>query len=437
MKNKQSGFTLLEILLVVGIISILAGIVIVAINPSKQLATVRNTERKSDIKQIDSAITQYYIDEFKYPPTITSDLKEICNTGPVASTTEAVDTTSCGTLVNLSNLVPMYFTAVPKDPQATSTGNGTGYYIKQDSITHKIGTKAELAELDQDIVIGMAASSSGTGGGACVATGGSIDTDTAPGYAIHTFTSSGSFVVTSGNCNAEVLVVAGGGGGGSQGGGGGAGGLVYNSGFSITSRSYDVTVGAGGPGGLANVNDYAGFGTNGEDSVFSTLIATGGGGGASPFAAGAPGRDGGSGGGGGAYGGVTATGGSGTSGQGNDGGASEPNANYGMGGGGGAGGVGGTGSSSTGGDGGIGVNYSISGSVVCYAGGGGGGMITGGGTAGIATCGGSDGSLSNGQPSAATDGTGGGGGGAGEIADKRGGHGGSGIVIIKYPIVIQ
>ena len=61
-KNPQKGFTLLEILLVVGIISILAGIVIVAINPSKQLATVRNAERKSDIKQIDSALTQYYID---------------------------------------------------------------------------------------------------------------------------------------------------------------------------------------------------------------------------------------------------------------------------------------------------------------------------------------------------------------------------------------
>ena len=55
-KNKKSGFTLLEILLVVGIIAILAGIVIVAINPAKQLATVRNTERKSDIKQINNAL---------------------------------------------------------------------------------------------------------------------------------------------------------------------------------------------------------------------------------------------------------------------------------------------------------------------------------------------------------------------------------------------
>jgi type II secretory pathway pseudopilin PulG len=142
----------------VGIIAILAGIVIVAINPSKQLATVRNAERKSDVKQIDSAILQYYIDNFRYPAGITSDLKEVCNTGSVSSTTVAVDSTACGSLVNLSKLVPDYITAIPKDPRATSTGNGTGYYVKEDATTHKIGTKALLAELDQDININAASS---------------------------------------------------------------------------------------------------------------------------------------------------------------------------------------------------------------------------------------------------------------------------------------
>ncbi len=85
----KGGFTLLEILLVIGIIAILAGIVIVAINPSKQLATVRNTERRSDIKQLNSALTQYYIDHTTYPSSVNSlnTLTEVCDTGTLSTTT--------------------------------------------------------------------------------------------------------------------------------------------------------------------------------------------------------------------------------------------------------------------------------------------------------------------------------------------------------------
>lgn len=155
MKNNRNiqGFTLLEILLVVAIIAILSAIVIVALNPSKMLANARNVERKSDLKQINSALQQYYIDHREYPITLSDTPNEICYTGSNASSTEITDYCNLAGLVNLSVLVPVYLPAIPKDPQASVSGN-TGYHIVKKSKT-KISLVSASAELNQKIVIGI------------------------------------------------------------------------------------------------------------------------------------------------------------------------------------------------------------------------------------------------------------------------------------------
>ena len=150
MKFKNSkAFTLLEILLVVGIIAILAGIVIIAINPSKQLAQVRNTQRKSDLKQIANAITQFYIDKNYYPASSTfptSSLMTICPTG--ASTSPAAGF-NCTNMLNLSELVPTYLTAIPNDPGTTTTA---GYSVVL--VNKNPAVSAPLAELGTMIFVG-------------------------------------------------------------------------------------------------------------------------------------------------------------------------------------------------------------------------------------------------------------------------------------------
>ena len=60
--SQQRGFTLLEILLVVAAIAMYAGIVILALNPNKQLADTRNAQRRADVNTILSAVYQYAID---------------------------------------------------------------------------------------------------------------------------------------------------------------------------------------------------------------------------------------------------------------------------------------------------------------------------------------------------------------------------------------
>ena len=61
-KVTNKGFTLIEILVVIGIIAILATIVIIAINPARQFAQARNTDRTSSVNAILNAIGQRIAD---------------------------------------------------------------------------------------------------------------------------------------------------------------------------------------------------------------------------------------------------------------------------------------------------------------------------------------------------------------------------------------
>jgi hypothetical protein len=154
------------------------------------------------------------------------------------------------------------------------------------------------------------------------ATGGTVTDITVDGvdYKVHTFTSSGNFVVTRGG-DIEFLIVAGGGGGGSAGatgggGAGGAGGLITGM-QTVTATSYSVIVGAGGASGTGGA---ANAGTQGNVSSAFVFSATGGGAGGG---AATNGGGGGSGGGGGGFGpgsGGATTGGTAALGQGSPGG---------------------------------------------------------------------------------------------------------------------
>ena len=60
-----AGFTLVELLVVISIIGILASIGLVAFNSAQ--ARSRDVQRKSDLKQISSALELYYSDYGQYP----------------------------------------------------------------------------------------------------------------------------------------------------------------------------------------------------------------------------------------------------------------------------------------------------------------------------------------------------------------------------------
>lgn len=150
----ERGFTLLEILLVVAAIAILAGIVIVAINPGRQLGETRNAQRRVDVRTILSAIQQYQLRTGSLPEGIRTwsdcaedESQEICATGA----------SSCSGLVDLSMLTDdqTYLTAIPVDPMGSITGgdNGSGYMVYLNDVSNRVTVCAWQAELDESISI--------------------------------------------------------------------------------------------------------------------------------------------------------------------------------------------------------------------------------------------------------------------------------------------
>lgn len=120
----QKGFTLIELLVVIGIIGILAAVVLVAVNPGRQFASARDSQRRSDLYSITNAIYQYSAE----------------NDGnlPVEITTAVQELGTCATCIDFSalsagtQLAPTYLASIPYDP---STGDdlNTQYWVYLDA----------------------------------------------------------------------------------------------------------------------------------------------------------------------------------------------------------------------------------------------------------------------------------------------------------------
>ncbi len=99
----QAGFTLIELILVVGIVGIFAAGVLAVINPSQQVQKANDSKRKTDLEMIQRALETYYADNGRYPQ---------------ASANKIVQNSIA---ISWGSSWQPYMDTLPKDPQSNKT----------------------------------------------------------------------------------------------------------------------------------------------------------------------------------------------------------------------------------------------------------------------------------------------------------------------------
>jgi type IV pilus assembly protein PilA len=143
-KQHKGGFTLIEILIVIGIIAVLATIVLVAVNPARQFAQANNAHRASDINALLNAVGQYIVDsKGVIPSQITTTSQDISNSGADIC----------------ALLMPTYIPSLPQDPRSNDgvgitscTTYNSNYAIKKDG-DGRLTVSAPDAELSATISV--------------------------------------------------------------------------------------------------------------------------------------------------------------------------------------------------------------------------------------------------------------------------------------------
>ena len=131
-KKRIAGFTMVELIIVIAIIAILAGIIFVAIDPARRLHEARNARRRSDVNTVLDALIKYQADNqgahYSTVAAATAGSYYAVGTNAAGCNTTCTAQTTQAACVDLSAIPAGYLAIIPQDPSSGSTGN-TDYYV--------------------------------------------------------------------------------------------------------------------------------------------------------------------------------------------------------------------------------------------------------------------------------------------------------------------
>lgn len=146
--RNSKGFTLVELIVVVGVLAILLAVVLVALNPARRFQETNDSRRRSDINAILNAVHSYIADNRgTLAPGLTTSVQQIgvgtgCS-GTVGACTIAVAQDNC---YDIATNVPNHLAENPLDPQ-NGTANETGYTIVRNGTTGVVTVQACHAQV--------------------------------------------------------------------------------------------------------------------------------------------------------------------------------------------------------------------------------------------------------------------------------------------------
>jgi prepilin-type N-terminal cleavage/methylation domain-containing protein len=140
----NKGFTLIELIISIGILGILAVAALLALNPFAQFQKANDTRRKSDLAQVQRALESYYQDHGAYPAFIKSS-GGFYYLNPLTGTPPTTTQKAWG-----SAWTP-YLNVIPSDPNSTKS---YAYYTTLDGQTYYIYASLDRGSNDPAVCSG-------------------------------------------------------------------------------------------------------------------------------------------------------------------------------------------------------------------------------------------------------------------------------------------